>query len=250
MIIYCLSSVCWVWNWCHWHNHSDQHLQERGLDYSQDIQHSAQTDLLQCCIQVRGGDQGRELIFLLFRAPTDCVQWFTGTTGTFWFLEHNLYDFQFICPFPLHSLEESTVDSALSLNVSKIQDVAGAVKSYNFAGSQLLQSQYYTNCIRTEQGYCAIQWKESSSTSPDPFGVGSTITQVESDGCDGLNGFILIPNLSQDGIQKLPIPVSTTYAYQSQVCGSNFGIEGMGTIAQPLVSKWIVISTSSAFTKW
>ena len=188
--------------------------------------------------------QGSELIFLLFRAPTDCVQWFTGTTGTFWFLEKNLHGFQFICPFPLHSLEESTVDSALSLNVSKIQDVAGAVKSYNFAGSQLLQSQYYTNCIRTEQGYCAIQWKESSSTSPDPFGVGSTITQVESDGCDGLNGFILIPNLSQDGIQKLPIPVSTTYAFQSQVCGSNFGIEGMGTIAQPLVSKWFVLTPS------
>ena len=127
------------------------------------------------------------------RAPPDCVQWFTGTTG--------------------------------------------AVKSYNFAGSQLLQSQYYNNCIRTEKGYCGIQWKESSSTSPDPFGVGSTITQVESDGCDALNGFIFIPNLSQDGIQKLPIPVSTTYAYQSQVCGSNFGIEGMGTIAQPLISK-------------
>ena len=133
------------------------------------------------------------LMLTICRAPPDCVQWFTGTTG--------------------------------------------AVKSYNFAGSQLLQSQYYNNCIRTEKGYCGIQWKESSSTSPDPFGVGSTITQVESDGCDALNGFIFIPNLSQDGIQKLPIPVSTTYAYQSQVCGSNFGIEGMGTIAQPLISK-------------
>ena len=43
--------------------------------------------------------------------------------------------------------------------------------------------------------------------------------------------------MSQDGIQKLPIPVSSTYAYQTQLCGSNFGIEGMGTIAQPLVSK-------------
>ena len=146
-------------------------------------------------------------LFLMssFRAPTDCVQWFTGTTG--------------------------------------------AVKSYNFAGSQLLQSQYYTNCIRTEQGYCGIQWKESSSTSPDPFGVGSTITAIESDGCDGLNGFILIPNLSQDGIQKLPIPVSTTYAYQSQVCGSNFGIEGMGTIAQPLISKWFNKTTYSINNK-
>ena len=27
--------------------------------------------------------------------------------------------------------------------------------------------------IRTEKGYCAIQWKESSTTSPDPFGLDS-----------------------------------------------------------------------------
>ena len=134
--------------------------------------------------------------YCVTRAPTDCVQYFTGKSGS--------------------------------------------VKSYNFAGSQFLQSQIYNNCIRTEKGYCAIQWKESSTTSPDPFGVGaSPTTQIESDGCDATAnaGFILIPNLSQDGIQKLPIPVSTTYAFQSQVCGSNFGIEGMGTIAQPLVSK-------------
>jgi len=131
-----------------------------------------------------------------WKAPTDCVQYFTGKSGS--------------------------------------------VKSYNFAGSQFLQSQIYNNCIRTEKGYCAIQWKESSTTSPDPFGVGaSPTTQIESDGCDATAnaGFILIPNLSQDGIQKLPIPVSTTYAFQSQVCGSNFGIEGMGTIAQPLVTR-------------
>ena len=46
---------------------------------------------------------------------------------------------------------------------------AGSVQSYNFAGGQLLNSQYYTNCIRTEAGYCGIQWKESSTSSPDPF---------------------------------------------------------------------------------
>ena len=38
------------------------------------------------------------------RAPTDCVQYFTGVTGT--------------------------------------------IQSYNFAGGQLLNSQYYNNCIR------------------------------------------------------------------------------------------------------
>ena len=48
--------------------------------------------------------------FITVRAPIDCVQYFTGATGS--------------------------------------------VKSYNFQGGQLLTSQYYTNCIRTEKGYC------------------------------------------------------------------------------------------------
>ena len=145
------------------------------------------------------------LIFFA-RAPTDCIQYFTGKSGS--------------------------------------------VKSYNFGGGQLLQSQIYTNCIRTEAGYCAIQWKESSTTSPDPFGVGaSPTTQIESNGCDAsaAGAFILIPNLSPDGIQKLPVPVGAQ-GYQSQQCGSNFGIEGMGTIAQPLVSKChIMISQRQYF---
>merc|ERR1719393_53491 len=64
-----------------------------------------------------------------YKAPTDCVQYFTGTAGT--------------------------------------------VKSYNFAGGQILAGQRYNNCIRTEKGYCAIQWKESSTTSPDPFSLDS-----------------------------------------------------------------------------
>ena len=41
----------------------------------------------------------------IFRAPTDCVQYFTGT--------------------------------------------AGSVKSYNYAGGQILAGQRYNNCIRT-----------------------------------------------------------------------------------------------------
>ena len=50
------------------------------------------------------------------RAPTDCVQYFTG--------------------------------------------ISGNVQSYNFQGAQLLQGMNYKNCIRTEKGYCAIQWKQ------------------------------------------------------------------------------------------
>merc|ERR1739838_445363 len=134
-----------------------------------------------------------------WKAPTDCVQYFTGKSGS--------------------------------------------VKSYNFAGSQFLQSQIYNNCIRTEKGYCAIQWKESSTTSPDPFSLDS-ISVVGANGanpptpailCD--TAYIAIPNLSPDGIVQIPIPPGATQAYQSQVCGTNFGIEGMGAISSSLVSR-------------
>ena len=124
-----------------------------------------------------------------FRAPTDCVQYFTGTSGS--------------------------------------------VKSYNFGGGQLLRTQIYNNCIRTEAGYCAIQWKESSTTSPDPFDVG-TGTSIDATACDE---FIFIPNLSPDGIAENSFsPVAA--AFQGEVCGSNFGLEGMGTVASALVSKF------------
>merc|ERR1712079_910255 len=134
-----------------------------------------------------------------YKAPTDCVQYFTGT--------------------------------------------AGSVKSYNYAGGQVLAGQRYNNCIRTEKGYCAIQWKESSTTSPDPFSLDS-ISVVGANGanpptpailCD--TAYIAIPNLSPDGIVQIPIPPGATQAYQSQVCGTNFGIEGMGAISSALVSR-------------
>ena len=120
------------------------------------------------------------------RAPTDCVQYFTGTSGN--------------------------------------------VKSFGFGGGQFLQSQYYTSCVRTEEGYCAIQWKESSSTSPDPFGiVGPTIaTQAGSGTAPGQlcpSGFVAIPSLSMDGITGIPVPLGTQ-AFQSIQCGGEFGIEG------------------------
>ena len=116
--------------------------------------------------------------------------------------------------------------------------ISGSVKSYNFAGSQLLQSQTYQNCIRTEKGYCGIQWKQSSTTSPDPFQVGAApTTAVGSDGST-CAVFIYIPNLSPDGIKPVPVPPGIS-AYQSQMCGIDFGVEGALTgITQALVSKY------------
>jgi len=127
-----------------------------------------------------------------YKAPTDCVQYFTG--------------------------------------------VSGNVKSYNFAGAQLLNGQRYVNCIRTEKGYCGIQFKESSTTSPDPFQVGTFPTNTGASNC--INSYIFIPNLSPDGINKIQVPATTsaTSAFQSTICGTAFGLEGDAT-SQGLVTR-------------
>ena len=109
--------------------------------------------------------------------------------------------------------------------------------------------QIYNNCIRTEKGYCAIQWKESSTATPDPFQVGVIASAIFANGpgacapapaCTCASAYINIPALSPDGVQKIPIPPGAAQAFQSQVCGSNFGIEGMVTIASPLVCKFLI----------
>jgi len=116
---------------------------------------------------------------------------------------------------------------------------AGNVKSYNFAGGQLLQSQYYTNCIRTEAGYCAIQWKESSTSSPDPFQMTLSPSTNAAAGTPPTSvcpaSFIYIPNLSPDGITSLPVPASAM-EFTSTMCGGAFGIEATA-IPLALVSR-------------
>merc|ERR1712141_369140 len=115
--------------------------------------------------------------------------------------------------------------------------VAGNVQSYSYG--QMLTSQYYTNCIRTEAGYCAIQWKQSSTTSPDPFGF--IITTSTTAGAGGssttlcTSGFVAIPDLSMDGITAINVPLGVS-AFQSEVCGSVFGVEGQTTSAA-LISR-------------
>jgi len=117
-----------------------------------------------------------------WKAPTDCVQYFTGTSGT--------------------------------------------IQSYNFAGAQLLQGMYYTNCIRTEAGYCAIQYKESTGQTPDTFDMFPNVAanaEASSGSCTVSR--VYIPNLSPDGISALPVPTSTE-AFISSSCGQVFGLDG------------------------
>jgi len=121
-----------------------------------------------------------------WKAPTNCVQYFTGTSGS--------------------------------------------IQSYNHQGSQFLQGMDYTNCIRTEDGYCKIQWKQASTTSPDPFGIGPTAlvttaatADIEANTCPTTHfGYIGIPTLSPDGITAIS---GASLTHQSQVCGMHFGID-------------------------
>lgn len=117
-----------------------------------------------------------------YKAPADCVQYFTGVTGN--------------------------------------------VQNYNFKGDTYINNQDYNNCIRTEKGYCSIQWKESSSTSPDPFQIG-TGAAIDATGCVE---FINIPNASPNGINPTGGPV----AFQNNVCGNAFGVEA--SVSSALVS--------------
>merc|ERR1711990_356464 len=118
-----------------------------------------------------------------YRAPTDCLQWFTGSTGT--------------------------------------------VYSYNHQGGQFLNGMDYTNCIRTEDGFCGIEWKEKSDTTIDAFHVFATASTAAVVACPVMN--IYIPNLSYDGIKTLAGSAPTastaaTYNYQSIMCGGVFGV--------------------------
>ena len=49
--------------------------------------------------------------------------------------------------------------------VQYLTGASGSVQSYNFAGGQLLTQQQYTNCVRTEKGYCGQSSHLSSPTS-------------------------------------------------------------------------------------
>merc|ERR1711923_633763 len=141
-----------------------------------------------------------------------------------------------------HMYVEFGATSTDTISITNTYASTTTAKSYNFAGGQILAGQRYNNCIRTEKGYCAIQWKESSTTSPDPFSLDS-ITVAGANGqppapaflCD--TAYIAIPNLSPDGVLPIPVPIGSSQAFQSQQCGTNFGIEGLGAISAVLASR-------------
>jgi len=123
--------------------------------------------------------------------------------------------------------------------------VSGNVKSYNFAGSQILQSQNYDNCIRQEKGYCRIQWNQNAATSPDPFQMDTQIPAASTIAAGGiaspaialpcLLSYVTIPDGSQNGIAPLN-SVLSDLAFQNNLCGADLGYTGTTAIPSTIVS--------------
>merc|ERR1711990_20132 len=135
-----------------------------------------------------------------WKAPTDCVQYYTGTSGN--------------------------------------------VKSYNFAGSQMLSSMSYDNCIRQEKGYCRIQWQQNAASTPDPFQLDTAVAATNAgNALGGVYNAIAYPCVL--AYVKIPEGTANTnvllngLAYQNEWCGSDLG----NTVTPPITP-----SVSSAIT--
>ena len=101
------------------------------------------------------------------------------------------------------------------------------------------------NCVRTNKGYCRIQWQESPGTTPDTFqldtrdivaGTADTLALggvLSPDPADPTTlvaiacalSYVQIPDGSVNGITPLPLPPSG-WAFQSQYCGALLGLHG------------------------
>jgi len=144
-----------------------------------------------------------------WKAPTDCVQYFTGISGT--------------------------------------------VENYNF-GNQLIQNQDYDNCIRQEEGYCRIQWKDDTSATPDSFQLDAAIGAVSTDVQHGTPtectlSYVEIPDGSTNGINAIPTGIDQL-GFASTYCGNFLGFDAAdagNAIASDSINS-AVISSTTPFT--
>merc|ERR1719210_390104 len=75
---------------------------------------------------------------------------------------------------------------------------SGSVKSFNF-GVGMIGTMAYTVCVRREVGICGISWRESDTTSPDPFDLDAVLTAGVGFGANtAVDAFIQIPGAECD----------------------------------------------------
>ena len=109
------------------------------------------------------------------------------------------------------------------------------------------------NCVRTNKGYCRIQWQQSPGTTPDTFQldtqdvVAGGVTTIAAGGVLSPDpadptalaatlcaiAYVQIPDASVNGITPLPLPPSG-YAFQSNYCGGVLGV--MGTLVSTAIT--------------
>ena len=134
--------------------------------------------------------------FFIFRAPTDCVQYFSdGISG-------NVKNYNF------------------GIQIISSQD-------YGKECPRVLFPNWYclVNCVRQEVGYCRIQWQANSATTPDTFQLdtdGTTNANAAGSAIACVGSFVTIPNASLNGITAL----SPTMAFQDSWCGGVLGVDG------------------------
>ena len=157
-----LRSVCWVWSDLIWHNCVDSHP---GLYHKYpEVEHPGSADSLHSKLQVSrvsGTERHKNWVGLNEwpqRAPTDCLQWFTGATGVVYSYNHAGGQVGF--------KRHSRLSPLLVVMVVMVDLLDGVYNVFtHYICSQFINSQDYTNCIRTEDGFCGIEWKEKSGTS-------------------------------------------------------------------------------------
>ena len=133
----------------------------------------------------------------------------------------------------------------------------GTVNSYGFGSGQLLATQNYNNCIRTEvgqkrrqqyltlfqAGMCGIRWAETPVASYDTFNMNLVaVTTAQAVGCTTIAmGNVIIPGLSPDGISPLPLgALATSTAFYDIQCGNAFGHD-LSPLPAALICKLILL---------
>lgn len=129
----------------------------------------------------------------VMRPPTDCVQWYTGRSGT--------------------------------------------VENYNYnAGSgQVLAAQNYATCVRSERGYCAIQWSGTRVTTPlaasptiDDFDIHTPviISEHRTTSCSNAYlAFMSVPPIRY-ATQEIGVP---NWETSGTFCGGVFSPQSIGS---------------------
>jgi len=130
------------------------------------------------------------------RAPTDCVQYYTGASGT--------------------------------------------IRSYGWAGAQMLATMDYRICIRDEDKMCSISYKQESGTTIDSFNLltpaaGAPVAESTTGVCLTAGLALIIPETSPDGITGLGSG-TTKEGFPGAFCGGILGFDA-GVIAGQLLTS-------------